>query len=45
VPDQFLASDDRFGSPAEARAAYAGHLERRLAAASLFVEEAVRARA
>jgi hypothetical protein len=44
VPDEFLAPDDRFASPAEARAAYAGHLERRLAAASLFVEEAVRAR-
>jgi hypothetical protein len=45
VPDAFLAGDTRFASPAEARAAYAGHLERRLAAASLFVEEAVRARA
>jgi hypothetical protein len=45
VPDEFLAGDARFASPAEARAAYAGHLERRLAAASHFVEEAVRARA
>jgi hypothetical protein len=45
VPDAFLAGDARFASPAEARAAYAGHLERRLAAASLFVEEAMRARA
>jgi hypothetical protein len=45
VPDAFLASDARFASPAEARAAYAGHLERRLASSSLFVEEAVRARA
>jgi len=43
VPDEFLAGDARFASPAEARAAYAGHLERRLAAASLFVEEALRA--
>ncbi|HET9554433.1 MAG TPA: HipA family kinase [Anaeromyxobacteraceae bacterium] len=45
VPDALLADDARFASPAEARAAYAGHLERRLAAASLFVEEAARARA
>lgn len=45
VPDEFFASDDRFASPAEARAAYVGHLERRLAAAPSFVEEAVRARA
>ena len=45
VPDEFLAGDARFASPAEARAAYAGHLERRLAAAARFVEEAERARA
>ena len=45
VPDEFLAGDARFGSAAEARAAYAGHLERRLAAAPLFLEEALRARA
>lgn len=44
VPDEFLAGDPRFASPTEARAAYAGHLERRLAAASLFVAEAERAR-
>lgn len=45
IPDEFLAGDARFASPAEARAAYAGHLERRLAAAPLFLEEALRARA
>ena len=45
IPDEFLAGDARFPSPAEARAAYAGHLERRLAAAPLFLEEALRARA
>lgn len=44
VPDELLATDTRFPSPAEARTAYAGHLERRLAAADLFVEEAERAR-
>src|SRR5512145_1158775 len=44
VPDAFLEADARFGSPAAARAAYVGHLERRLAAASLFLEEAERAR-
>jgi hypothetical protein len=45
VPDEFLAGDDRFASTDSARAAYAGHLERRLAAAPLFLEEAERARA
>jgi hypothetical protein len=45
VPDEFLAGDDRFASPDAARAAYAAHLERRLAAATLFLEEAERARA
>ena len=45
VPDAFLAGDARFASPAEARAAYRGHLERRLEAAHLFVEETVHARA
>jgi hypothetical protein len=44
VPDAFLAGDDRFASPADARAAYVAHLERRLASASLFVAEAERAR-
>jgi hypothetical protein len=44
VPDAWLEGDPRFSSPAEYRAAYAGHLERRLAAAHLFVEEAERAR-
>ena len=44
VPDAWLSDDPRFASPSEARAAYAGHLERRLAAAPLFVEEAERAR-
>jgi len=45
VPDAFLLGDARFASPAQGRAAFAGHLERRLAAAPLFVEEAQRARA
>jgi hypothetical protein len=45
VPDAWLSGDPRFASPEAARAAYAGHLERRLAAAPLFVEEAERARA
>ncbi|HSM93520.1 MAG TPA: HipA family kinase [Anaeromyxobacteraceae bacterium] len=45
VPDGWLEGDPRFASPAEARAAYAGHLERRLAAAPLIVEEAEGARA
>jgi hypothetical protein len=45
VPDAWLSGDPRFESPAAARAAYAGHLERRLAATHLFVEEAERARA
>jgi len=44
VPDAFLEDDHRFGSPAEARRAYAVHLEHRLAAAEAFVEEAERAR-
>jgi len=45
VPDAWLAEDPRFASPADARGAYAAHLELRLAASSLFVEEAERARA
>jgi hypothetical protein len=44
VPDAWLAGELRFGSPAEHRAAYARYLERRLAAAPIFVEEAERAR-
>lgn len=45
VPDAWLAEDPRFADVAARRAAYAGHLERRLAAADRFVEEAERARA
>lgn len=45
VPDALLSGEPRFASPAEHRAAYVRHLERRLAAADLFVEEAERARA
>lgn len=44
VPDAWLQYDSPFASAVEARAAYAAYLERRLAASSLFVEEAVRAR-
>lgn len=44
VPDAWLAPEPRFGSAGEHRAAYAGHLQRRLAAAGVFVEEAERAR-
>lgn len=45
VPDALLGGEPRFPTPAEHRAAYVSHLERRLAAADLFVEEAERARA
>jgi hypothetical protein len=45
VPEEWLADDARFASPDAFRAAYAAHLEARLAAAPLFVEEAERARA
>ncbi|WP_242333508.1 MULTISPECIES: phosphatidylinositol 4-kinase [Anaeromyxobacter] len=45
VPDAWLEGEPRFASVAEHRAAYVRLLERRLAAAPLFVEEAERARA
>jgi hypothetical protein len=45
VPDAWLAGDARFGTAAEHRAAYVRHLESRLAAADVFLEEAERARA
>ena len=45
IPDEWLADEPRFATPAEHRAAYARYLERRLAAAPLFLEEAERARA
>ncbi len=45
VPAEWLEGDPRFPSVEAHRAAYAGHLERRLAAAALFLEEADRARA
>jgi hypothetical protein len=45
VPDSWLEGAPRFPSVLEHRAAYVRHLERRLAAASIFVEEAERARA
>ncbi len=45
VPDDWLAGEPRFATPAEHRAAYVDHLERRLSAAAIFVEEAERARA
>lgn len=45
VPDPWLEDESRFVSVAEHRAGYVRHLERRLAAANMFVEEAERARA
>jgi hypothetical protein len=45
VPDEWLAGEARFASPAEHRAAYVRHFERRLEASPVFVEEADRARA
>jgi hypothetical protein len=45
VPDAWLEGEPRFATVAEHRAAYVGHLERRLAVAELFTEEADRARA
>jgi hypothetical protein len=45
VPDALLAGEPRFASADEHRAAYVSHLERRLAAADVFVKEAERARA
>jgi hypothetical protein len=45
IPDEWLGDEPRFASAAEHRAAYARYLERRLEAAPVFLEEAVRARA
>lgn len=45
VPDDWLAHDTPFVSPAAQRAAYVDYLLSRLAAAPVFVEEAQRARA
>jgi hypothetical protein len=45
VPDEWLAGEPRFASPAEHRAAYVDHLARRLATAPTFLAEAERARA
>ncbi len=45
IPDDWLADEPRFPTPAAHRAAYAEYLERRLAAAPRFLEEAERARA
>ncbi|HSD21917.1 MAG TPA: HipA family kinase [Anaeromyxobacter sp.] len=45
VPEPWLEGEPRFASASEHRAAYVRHLERRLAAANIFVEEAERARA
>ena len=45
VPEEWLAGERRFATAADHRAAYARELERRLAAAPRFVEEAERARA
>ena len=44
IPDAWLAGEPRFDSPAAHRAAYAGVLAERLAAAPAFLEEAERAR-
>jgi hypothetical protein len=43
VPDVWLMSKSPFAGPAAARAAYAQHLTRRLAAPRAFAEEAIRA--
>ena len=45
VPDEWLATDNAFATPAAARAAYVQHLTRRLQAPRKFFEEAQRARA
>lgn len=44
VPDDWLGGDARFASPADHRAEYARHFERRLQASPRFIEEAERAR-
>ena len=45
VPEAWLLPEPGLSNPAEKRAAYVAYLSRRLSAAPLFVEEAVRARA
>jgi hypothetical protein len=45
IPDDWLGAEPRISTPADRRAGYLTFLTRRLEAASLFVEEAVRARA
>ncbi|MEJ0086797.1 MAG: HipA family kinase [Pseudomonadota bacterium] len=45
VPDEWLATDRAFATPAAARAAYVRHLTQRLLAPRVFLEEAQRARA
>ncbi len=45
VPDAWLEGEPRFATAAEHRAAYVSLLDRRLASAPIFVEEAERARA
>ena len=45
IPEDWLAPEPDVAAPAERRAGYVEYLTRRLEAASLFVEEAVRARA
>jgi hypothetical protein len=45
VPDAWLSGEPRFASPAEHRAAYVAHLERRLARLGTYAQEADRARA
>jgi hypothetical protein len=45
VPDEWLADEPRAGAASALRAAYVKHLAGRLQAASIFVEEALRARA
>ena len=44
IPDAWLTDEPRFASPAEHREAYAHYFERRLGAATIFTEEAERAR-
>jgi len=45
VPDAWLLPEPGIDTPAEKRAAYVRYLMQRLSAASLFTEEAIRARA
>ena len=45
VPDVWLTSEEGFAGPDELRAAYVDYLQQRLAASTIFVEEAANARA